>query len=277
MTIKCPNCLTLLKVAQSTAQLSGRIWLRCPKCGERFQKLNYDFMKLAPKYRENNNQNRVNNIANRKATKTDRSIYNFYQQPISYLETSPYELAYDHNIINPLDSLPVHSPYSSGQSTALAVAILAVASIILGLGFIFSKAYSAPKINHRSVQTLQGFRGYDLLQRSEDLRTIFLDITKNSQVSKFITYRGHESRLVKFYLTLLAPYSCEEISAVKIWSTRTSKGFMAEGVCNAPGLDSATLEVLWPDNEAIIRVVGAESSETLPLNLSPPPIIRASQ
>jgi hypothetical protein len=102
-------------------------------------------------------------------------------------------------------------------------------------------------------------------QLYDDMIVIKRELLNFRQVKKIIDFRGNESRVVKYFLNILAPDSCQVFKSIYIWSSRTDDGFKAKGVC----LNNKTEEVLdisWHDNSAVIKVEGKPGEYTLPLN-----------
>ncbi|MDR2349374.1 MAG: zinc-ribbon domain-containing protein [Deltaproteobacteria bacterium] len=238
MILLCPGCMTKLRVSDSSLTGKKEVWVKCPKCGERFrpQPGNLDKeLGLAPAQTAPvpGQRDAVNSILNR----------------IDYnrLGTGAREEA--GTILDALPVLPEDPP-----RTKIWLGLTAVMVILLlgAMGWVF--AYSvAPPVETQAYEAPPPLDyGKDILL--SDFLALRRDLLRLRHVDRNINYKGRESRIYKYYVPLLAPDTCREITEIHLWSTRTTDGFKMSGTCADPRLEGATLEVRWDLRAAKIAV-----------------------
>jgi hypothetical protein len=99
-----------------------------------------------------------------------------------------------------------------------------------------------------------------------DLRALREDLAKMRRADKRVAYRGYESRIYRYLTGKLAKNNCEDISELILYSDDTAKGFMAQGVCLAPGLRAAELTTRWVGDKALVEI--ADEGTELEIDLA---------
>jgi hypothetical protein len=243
--------MTKLRIPDSALQVKKTVWVKCPKCGERFRPQQIDLDKElglgtapdsrgpAPKKRE-----AVNSILNRINMTNMRS-----------------RSAEDSAAI--LDALPVLPEDPPRTKIFLGVTIALVVLLLGALGWVFNASVAPTAEPQPIVATAPLDYGKDVLLY--DFQALRRDLLRLRHVDRDINYKGRESRIFKYYVPLLAPDLCQEITQIHLWSSRTQEGFKMEGACADPRANPAVLEVRWDLQSANISVKDRPTEITLSL------------
>ncbi|MDR1677589.1 MAG: zinc-ribbon domain-containing protein [Deltaproteobacteria bacterium] len=254
MKFVCPHCLARLTFKQPEERLEKIAWLKCPKCLERFKPrktMGFDYevgVRPAP------TSFGYDNGVRPAPTSWPHGLVN---SVISQMDLSRY----NKNDITVSDRLDL--PSATGQRSwnwlVQPLVCLLLLGSLLGLCFSFQLA-AQPLPVIADIQMPE--KGYAHEQLLNDMLALKEDMTKLRQINKTIDYSGRESRLIKYYMKLLAPDSCLEFKTIELWSARTVDGFKAKGEC----LNREPEEILvfsWKADSAVIKVEGKPGMETL--------------
>jgi hypothetical protein len=126
---------------------------------------------------------------------------------------------------------------------------------LLGLAaWAWEAAGARPEPPSVAPSPVHGYGGADL---RADLEALKLDLAGYAAINRHIDFSGRESRLFNYSLARLAPESCREINALRLWSTRTTDGFQAEGICLENGSPTPLLMVDWRTETTLISLPGS--------------------
>ncbi|MDR3155256.1 MAG: zinc-ribbon domain-containing protein [Deltaproteobacteria bacterium] len=252
MILHCPGCMVKLRLPDSYLEGGKEVWVRCPKCGERFRPQRPDLagelgLSAPPQSRSPSpdRQRQVADILNR----------------IDYGALGGRRRETD--IGQALDALPVIPEVPKKTWVFLGLTCLLVAALLVAIGWVFHSAAAPPPPATAAAAAPPPDYGRDLLL--PDLLSIQRDLLRVRHIDRRIDYRGSESRFYKYYVPILAPDLCQEITALRLWSSRTSEGFTLVGECLNPRQSPAAIEVRWDYNTARISIQGRPQTVDLPL------------
>lgn len=248
MILHCPGCRVKLRVPDSHLENQKEIWVKCPKCGERFrpQSLNLD-----------SELGRVTGSPGPAHEKSVTDILNRMQlDQMSPRSSEDFERV--------LDALPVIPETPPHTKILLGITISLVFALFFALILIFRASQAPPLETPPPTPPIMADYGKDLLL--SDFLALRKDILRFQQLDRYINYRGRESRVYKYFIPLLAPDSCQEVTQLRMWSFRTSDGLKIGGECLEPMGVAAILDIRWNFNNAVISVEGKpQSAVELPL------------
>jgi hypothetical protein len=247
-----------LRLADSYLEGGKDVWIKCPKCGERFRPQRPDLeteLGLPPA-----SKGKGPDPARRKQLNSILSRIDL--DKIGRRETDQTQV---------LDALPVIPEVPRKTWIFLALTIVLVAGLLAALGWVFhSSAAPLPPPQTTQAPPPPDY-GRDLLL--PDILAIRKDIQRNWHIDRLINYRGRESRFYKYYASLLAPDACQEISSLRIKSLKTYDGFSMEAQCLNPRRNAVVIEVAWDFNKAKITIKGTKISANLPLTPQTQPTV----
>ncbi|MDR1036120.1 MAG: zinc-ribbon domain-containing protein [Deltaproteobacteria bacterium] len=249
MILHCPGCMAKLRMPDSYLERGKEVWIKCPKCGERFRPQRPDLdgeLGLSPSAKgpEPGHRKQVEDILSRLD-----------------LDKMGGTRETDFGLV--LDALPVVPEVPKKTWIFLGLTALLVAGLLGALAWVFHSSGAPPPPQQPAEAPPPPDYGRDLLL--PDIMALRRDLLRLRHVERHIDYRGRESRFYKYYTPLLAPDLCQDITALTLWSPRTSDGFMLEGECMNPLDTPATLEVQWDLHTAKIKVRGRDQTVELPL------------
>jgi hypothetical protein len=223
------------------------IWIKCPKCGERFRPQSADLSaKLAPG----------------PAPGPSPSGKKAVEDILSRMDLERMQAKQGDEEFT-LDAIPVIPEPPPKTKLYAAITILFVLAALVALGIVFNRS-GAPAAQPQAAETPAPPEYGEHLLLS-DMMSLRKDILKLRHVDRDISYRGRESRIYKYFVTSLAPDLCQDITQIHLWSPRTSLGFKMRGTCLDPTKSVAVLEVDWNFQAAKISVSGRPLVVDLPL------------
>lgn len=89
-----------------------------------------------------------------------------------------------------------------------------------------------------------------------DLVNIRRYMRNQRRVPNFVDYSGSESRVFKYFASLLIPGVCDQITRLELKTEWPAKGFEATGQCEGGILKKITMQVVWDETRAIISFPG---------------------
>ncbi|MDR1080440.1 MAG: zinc-ribbon domain-containing protein [Deltaproteobacteria bacterium] len=250
MILHCPGCMAKLRMPDSYLVGGKEVWIKCPKCGERFRPQRPDLdgelglSSSAAKGPEPGRRKQVEDILNR-------------------LDLDKMGGHRETDFGQVLDALPVVPEVPKKTWIFLGLTALLVAGLLGALAWVFHSSGAPPPPEQPVEAPPPPDYGRDLLL--PDMMALRRDLMRLRHVERHIDYRGRESRFYKYYTPLLAPDLCQDITALTLWSPRTSDGFFLEGECLNPLDTPAVLEVRWDPHAARIKVRGRDQTVELPL------------
>jgi hypothetical protein len=241
----------MAKLRLPDGSLEGRkeVWVKCPKCGERFRPQRPDLdleLGLAAPVRGPKPERRrqVEEIINR----------------IDLGKMGPRR---ETDLAQFTEALPVLPEVPQRTWVFMGLTALLVAGLLGALAWIFHSSGAPPPPLQPAAAAPPPDYGRDLLLY--DITALRKDLLRHRHVDRRINYRGRESRFYKYYTPILAPDLCQEITALRLWSPRTSEGFTLQGECLNPRDTPAVIEVRWDLRTARIKVAGMDQTVELPL------------
>jgi hypothetical protein len=240
MLLKCPRCFQDLLLADDQLPADNKVWLKCPACGEVFlpvcPEVAATFITVPPA--------------------PNPKIYDLVSS-MSRVGSKKVQLE---GLGQCIPVQPVKIPAVFWQA---GFGILAVCVIFLALGFGFKGSeIEPPPVLSPSPQAPQRDPETRL---AHDFTAWKEEILSRRTLSKTVTYMGRESMIYKHLIELMAPESCQDLTAVKMWSKRTADGLRVQGVCVDPQQTGALLEIEWLSDSAVITLAGENSSIAVPL------------
>jgi hypothetical protein len=243
--------MSKLRMPDSYLEGGKDVWVKCPKCGERFRPQRPDLdgelgMASAP-------QDRGPKPGHRKQV----------EDILSRLDLDKMGGRREADLGQVLDALPVVPEVPKRTWIFLGLTAILVAGLLGALAWVFHSSGAPPPPPMPVETSPPPDYGRDLLL--SDLMAIRRDLLRLRHIERHIDYRGSESRFYKYYTPILAPDLCQDITALTLWSPRTSDGFTLEAECLNPLDTPATIEVSWDLRSAKIKVRGRDQTVELPL------------
>jgi hypothetical protein len=230
----------------------GDVWVKCPKCGERFRPQRPDLE--SDLGLESGGAEPGPTPERRQAVEDIISRMNVDQMAPRGAE----------EFDRVLDAIPVLPETARGAKIFLGVTVALVAALLVGLVYLFRGAVAPPLDPLPPVPPQNAEYGNDFLL--PDILALRKDLLRLRHVDRYIDYRGRESRVYKYFIPHLAPDLCQDVTQLHMWSPRTSEGFKLSGECVSPTEKAPTLDVRWDVRAANIRVEGdSEKVVELPL------------
>jgi hypothetical protein len=248
MILHCPGCRAKLRLSDEY-QNKKEIWIKCPKCGERFRPQSIDLAaKLAgaPKGPGPTPQGRM-----------------AVEDLISRMDLDKLGRAKQDSDEFTLDAIPVIPEPPVRTRIYTGITIVLVVALLVALGVIFQHSVAPMD----QPQTDEGPPPLDYAKDIllSDFTAMRSDVLRLRHVNKTISYRGRESRIYKYFVGNLAPDLCQEITEVHLWSPRTSQGLKMGATCLDRNQETATLDIIWNIQLAKLSVVGRPLVVELPL------------
>ncbi|MDR2404956.1 MAG: hypothetical protein LBE27_01120 [Deltaproteobacteria bacterium] len=248
MILHCPGCRAKLRLADEYKN-NKEIWIKCPKCGERFRPQSSDLVAQLTR------EPKVEGPSPESRRKVEDLLNRMDLDKMSQAKQDRDEFS--------LDAIPVIPEPPQRAKIFLVITALLVVAMLLALGIIFKYSVAPPVQTQAAETPPPPDYGKDILLY--DLMSLRKDILKLRHVDRTINYRGRESRIYKYFVSNLAPDLCQDITNIHIWSPQTSQGFKMSASCLSPTLEAATLEVDWNINAAKISIPGRPLVVDLPL------------
>jgi hypothetical protein len=248
MILHCPGCRAKLRLSDEYRDKKG-IWLKCPKCGERFRPQNQDLalqLGQAPKAQGPSPAGRaaVDELLNRMD-----------------LEKMGASLPEDRE--SALDAIPVIPEPPPKTVVFKIITAVLVLALLVGLGLVFRRAVAPTPAPQAAETPPPPDYGKDTLLW--DFSAMRKDILRYRHVDRTISSSGRESRIYKYFAANMAPDYCQDITSIHLWSPRTAQGFKMVANCLDPTKEPATLEVKWDTKMAHISVAGRPLTVDLPI------------
>jgi hypothetical protein len=251
MILHCPGCMVKLRMPDSYLDGGKEVWIRCPKCGERFRPqrpdLGDELGLSAPPTSRGPTPGRLKQV----------------EDILNRLDLDKMSARNEGDIGQVVDALPVVPEIPRRTWIFLALTALLVAGLLAGLAWDFHSSSAPPALPPAVEAPPPPDYGRDLLL--SDIMALRRDLLRLRHVDRLIDYQGRESRFYKYYIPLLAPDLCQEVQSLRLWSPRTSDGFTLEAQCTNPSDLPAVIEVSWDLHSAKISVKGREQTVELPL------------
>ncbi|MDR1395209.1 MAG: zinc-ribbon domain-containing protein [Deltaproteobacteria bacterium] len=245
MLLKCPRCFQDLRIDEAQLPPDKQVWLKCPACGEVFLPVCPDF--------------------SASLSETAPGVQRPAPNPRIYELASHLSRAGTYGV--DLEALGRCIPVQRTRVPAVfwqaAVGIFAAGAIFLALGFGFAGAEieAPPPLNPAPLTQAEDPK----TSLARDFSAWKEEILSRRTLSKTVAYQGRESQIYKYLIEIMAPESCQELTAVKMWSKRTAGGFRVQGICADPQKTGALLEIEWFHETAVITLAGEKSSLAVPL------------
>ncbi|MDR1315211.1 MAG: zinc-ribbon domain-containing protein [Deltaproteobacteria bacterium] len=261
MILHCPGCMAKLRMPDRYLDGGKEVWIKCPKCGERFR----------PQKPDLDGELGISEHARGPVPERRKQV----EDILSRLDLDKMGGRREADFEQMLDALPVVPEVPKKTWIFLGLTALMVAGLLGALAWVFhsSGAPSPPETPAEAPPPPD--YGRDLLL--PDLMAIRRDLLRLRHVERHIDYRGQESRFYKYYTPILAPDLCQDITALTLWSPRTSEGFSLEAECLNPLDTPAVIEVRWDLHSAKIKVKGRDQTVELPLPQPAAPAGRGGQ
>jgi hypothetical protein len=230
-------------------QNKKEIWIKCPKCGERFRPQTED-LTLRPSAKPGDScpfpQRRKD-----------------VEDLLSRMDLGKLDRERREDVDFSLDAIPVIPDSPPRTRVYTAVTVFSVALVLVALGLIFHHSGAAEVQPPPDGTPPPLDYGQDMLLF--DMMGLRGDILRLRHVDRTINYRGRESRIYKYFVSNLAPDLCQDITNLHLWSPRTAEGFKMVATCLDAKKEAATLVVNWDVGTATIKVAGRPLEVDLPL------------
>jgi hypothetical protein len=234
--------MTKLRLPDSSIEGRKEVWIKCPKCGERFKPLLQNLEKdleLEP-------------VIDSHAPNPDRK--QAVDKILSQINMEALSTNADKEKVSLLDALPVLPEDPPRTKFFLGLTIALVIFLLGAIAYIFVSSGAPPLENQSYASVAPLDYGKDVLLF--DFMALRRDLLRLRHVDRIIDYRGRESRIYKYYVPILAPELCQEITEIHLWSPRTQDGFKMEATCVDPREVTAILEVRWDLQSAKVNIQG---------------------
>jgi hypothetical protein len=248
MILYCPGCRAKLRLSDEY-QNKKEIWIKCPKCGERFRPQSEDLTAQLADAPKSTSPSPIGKKA--------------VEDLISRMDLDKMGQAMQDRDDFTLDAIPVIPEPPTRAKLYTSITIFLVVAMLVALGVVFWNAVAPPVQTQAAETPPPPDYGKDMLL--PDIMALRKDILRLRHVDRNINYTGPESRIYKYFVNNLAPDLCQEITGIHIWSPRTSEGFKMKGTCLDPNQDPAILEVNWNIQLAQITVSNRPLVVDLPL------------
>ncbi|UQZ88236.1 hypothetical protein C4J81_03020 [Deltaproteobacteria bacterium Smac51] len=249
MRLTCPKCHAKSTVPDERVPQSGA-WARCPQCQERF------FIKPRPVdlTSEPDSKPEAPGRAGRSPA-AQKLLDRLRSKNGAEADTSLDGPAYG------LELPTVFPQKASSPAGCLAVAAVFVAATLIFVFFNYrwTVERSGPTIEmDRSMTPV-----YDESDLRSDLQSLKFKIARQDYMKYEVAFSGAESRVVKYYISRMAPEMCQEIVRVKIAPLGGGSGFVAEAVCLDDRLRSPRMQVTWEARNAVITMLDRKAQMSL--------------
>jgi hypothetical protein len=241
--LNCPSCGARLSVDQSRLEslaLQGVVWIRCPVCRDRFQPPMFDLSEPGPLPLPASEPAR---------SKSGYRLGSGAEPAEARLEVSmPPRLAWRRKLPAIIGGL-------------LVAAMLAAAILVLVSPFgvpeppAAAEAAPRPELAH-----------YEDGRLAADMASLRQDVTRDRRLDRTVNHRGPEWRFYDYFSRAWAPGACRDLTAIKLWSLKTSEGFKARGLCRGTVGPAPELEVRWADGvTAVVSATALDGSKIVKL------------
>jgi predicted Zn finger-like uncharacterized protein len=243
MIFYCPACMAKLKMPDERLKPGAALWVKCPKCGERFHPRTEE-LDLGP------------------AATGERGQKPGIKELASLISQKSQMAARDRGDPIDLDALPVIPEPPSHATWGLVLSAIMVGLLLSTLAWAFSAAVAPdPPPIAAPPRPKQDYARDNL---PYDIMAVRRDILKMRTLLRDIDYRGREYRIYKYFQPILAPEACQDITALRMWSGRTMEGFNMTAVCLDQRLQPAEISFRWDDKQTLIGLNGQNPAFQLP-------------
>jgi hypothetical protein len=250
MLLHCPGCRAKLRLSDEY-QNKKEIWIKCPKCGERFRP------------QSQNLTLELSSVPKSSGAGPSPEGKKLVDDLLSRMDLEKISQAKKDSDEFTLDAIPVIPEPPKRIKIYTAITTVLVIAMLAALGIIFKYSVAPPYQTQAAETPPPPDYGQDILLN--DIVALRKDLLRLRHVDRTIEYRGRESRIYKYFVANLAPDLCQEITDIHIWSPSTYQGIKMRATCLKPTEDAATLEFNWNPQVTKISIAGRPLVVDLPL------------